>query len=84
MSSILGNGYTSTFVAALVVNLKSPQILTEPSGFCTGTIGAAQSECCTGIIIPSFSNLSSSFSVAAFMAWGIALCIMNHGDTSGF
>ena len=46
-----------------------PQMQTEPSGFNTGTIGAAQCENCTGLMTPVFSSWLSLFSLYCKSYW---------------
>ena len=62
-----------------MVTLKSPQILTEPSCFSTGTIGAAHLENSIGDIIPMVTNLSSSVSTFFLNKNGTGLGVKNLG-----
>ena len=41
-----------------------------PSCYITGTTGAAQFECCAGMIIPRLSNLANSVSTLALRVKG--------------
>ena len=56
---------------------------TLPSGFVTGTIGAAQSENCIGSIMPCSWSLSSSFSTFCCMANGTDRTLNNLSIASG-
>ena len=67
-----------------MVSLKSPQILTETlSCLSTGTIGAAQSANWTGLIIPSATSLSNSFSTEGTIEYGNERTLQNRGETPG-
>ena len=73
-SEIFGIGYLSNLATLLMVNLKSPQILTDVlSAFNTGTMGAAHYEKTTGSMIPCAFRLSNSFSTSVFIANGTDL-----------
>ena len=66
VSYTLGSGYFSTWIALFTVVRKSPQIWIVPSFFGTTTIRVAHSLLATGVIMPSFSSLSSSSATLSF------------------
>ena len=78
-SSTLESGYESICDTWLIVTLKSPQILNEPSCFSTGTMEAAYSENSIGDITPEATNLSSSVSTLFLNKKGTGLGIKNLG-----
>ena len=82
MSAISGNGYSSACSTGFTVILKSPQILTAPDCFGTGTTGVAHSEWLTLDRIPSDSSLSISASTFGLNAYGTCLGRQNFGVAS--
>ena len=80
-SSIFGSGYVSSLATLLTVSLKSPHILTLPLGLTTGTIGAVQSENCTGSMTPLLYKCFSSCSTLLPREKGIERKLQKQGWT---
>lgn len=71
--SIFRSGYLVPSKTGFIVILKSPKILTVPSGFNIGTIGVAYSLWSTGTKIVLSTKRSISVSTLPFNATGIDL-----------
>lgn len=77
-----GSGYCSGCSTGLIVTLKSPQILTAPFFFTTGTIGVAHSLQLTFVIIPISSRHSSSLPTLS-LTYGTCRALWKWGFASG-